>query len=84
MVDPDSGYPDGKSRYCRRLGHPVPFRYCRLTDGERPCPSILGCWGVDEEVRPFAEEILQQAEIPPRQDKAVQLYELIKKAREAG
>jgi hypothetical protein len=83
MVVSGSGYPDGKSRYCRRLGHPVPFRYCRLTDGERPCPSILGCWGEDTEVRPFAEEIFSQAEITPRQDKAVQLFELIKKAREA-
>jgi hypothetical protein len=29
---------------CPRLGHEVPFSYCRRESGRLPCARILTCW----------------------------------------
>ena len=75
-------YPDSLSRYCKRLGHPVPFKYCRLTVGDSPCYSIFSCWGQNEDARSAAEFLARSLDYAPRPDKRVQLFDLIKKAKE--
>jgi len=29
---------------CPRLGHEVPFSYCRRESGDLPCIRVLSCW----------------------------------------
>ncbi|NQU45241.1 hypothetical protein HQ520_18315 [bacterium] len=43
---------------CRRLGHEVPFRFCRLEGGDCPCRLILDCWWERFDVRAFLQEHL--------------------------
>jgi hypothetical protein len=31
-------------RACPRLGHPVPFSYCRAESGTMPCAMAIHCW----------------------------------------
>ncbi|WP_319476047.1 hypothetical protein [Marispirochaeta aestuarii] len=83
MVEERTGYPDGKERYCRRLGHPVPFRYCRLTADGTPCSSIRECWVGDPELRELAAELAESLPGNSAPPKSAQLYELIRRAREA-
>ncbi len=82
MVENSAGYPDETSRYCKRLGHPVPFKYCRLTATGIPCDSILSCWGEDEKAGDAARLIAADMQPAVRRDKRVQLFDLIKKAQE--
>ena len=41
---------DRMETYCRRLGHAVPFGYCRkenctaMTEKKLPCSKIMDCW----------------------------------------
>jgi len=41
---------DQLETYCRKLGHSVPFSYCRIENGSQmpngrlPCSKILDCW----------------------------------------
>ncbi|WP_319558974.1 hypothetical protein [Marispirochaeta sp.] len=84
MVKGSVGYPDGKKRYCRRLGHPVPFRYCRLTADGTPCTAIRGCWTGDAEVRELTAKLAESLPGSCASPKSAQLYELILRAREAG
>jgi hypothetical protein len=30
--------------YCRKLGHTVPFSYCRIENRRLPCSKIYSCW----------------------------------------
>ena len=46
---------DARIGYCRRLGHHLPFAYCRDTGGDGPCPKILDCWYECFDVRSFLE-----------------------------
>lgn len=71
--------------YCRMLGHPLTFSYCRSTEGSTPCRRIIDCWFQRIPVRQFAEEhfsdeILQQISSPPR-DKMLTILELIEQAK---
>jgi len=43
MTDKDKEY-ERRQAYCRRLGHPVPFAYCRRVSGGLPCSAVLDCW----------------------------------------
>jgi hypothetical protein len=81
MVETDHRNTDLRRRYCRRLGHEVPFRYCRLTADGRACSSILGCWQNNAEIAPLAAKAAELA-APPAGDKRLQLAELIRRARE--
>ncbi|MDD5168920.1 MAG: hypothetical protein PHN75_08885 [Syntrophales bacterium] len=79
---------------CPRLGHEVPFSYCRREAGDLPCLKILSCW------QPFfpVESMLKEempAEVWVRfmerkpKDKLVTIIDLIEAAkrrreREAG
>lgn len=75
-------------RYCPRLGHEVPFRYCRLPGAEVPCRMLEGCWVGELDVAAFlashfsAEQIERMAAPPP--DRACTLVEMIERARQAG
>ena len=82
MVEEGTGYPDAKERYCRRLGHPVPFRYCRLTADSTACSAIGECWAGDPEVRDLAAKLTESGSKIPAPPKSAQLYELIRRARE--
>ncbi len=82
MVGEAGGFPDETSLYCKRLGHPVPFKYCRLTIGDRPCESILSCWGEHPLAGDAARGIASEITPAVRPDKRVQLFDLIKKAQE--
>ena len=35
---------DTRERYCRMLGHQVPFHYCRTVKEALPCGKIRDCW----------------------------------------
>jgi hypothetical protein len=30
--------------YCRKLGHTLPFKYCRIESNGLPCSKIMDCW----------------------------------------
>jgi len=78
---------DEKSIRCRRLGHPVPFHYCRTEGGEKPCRLLLDCWWESFDVVAWARENLDPeiaAELerrPPPPDKRINLFELIEQAK---
>jgi hypothetical protein len=35
---------DDKKNYCRMLGHPINFSYCRIMNDSLPCGKVLDCW----------------------------------------
>lgn len=72
-----------KERYCRRLGHPVPFSYCRTTVAASPCTGILGCWADDPDLAVAAREAATGINPGVGKDKRIQLYDLIRRAAEA-
>ena len=47
---------DGRSIRCRKLGHAVPFRYCRSEAQGALCASILDCWWEVFDVETFLRE----------------------------
>ncbi len=70
--------------YCRMLGHPLTFSYCRSTEGSTPCRRIIDCWFQRIPVQKyleenFSDEALQQISSPPR-DKVLTILELIEQA----
>ena len=79
---------DQCTQRCRRLGHPVPFHYCRTESGDRPCRLLLDCWWETFDIVAWARENLDAevaAELehhPPPPDKRVNLFELIQQAQE--
>ena len=72
--------------YCRRLGHPVPFRYCRSTVEARPCARIADCWFERFDVTSYLREQLSADELArldaPPPAKIVSLVDLIEAARQ--
>lgn len=75
---------------CRRLGHAVPFRFCRCEGGDldAPCRLLRDCWwerfDVARYVRahypPDVAERLEADAPPP--DKVLSLVEMIRQAQE--
>ena len=76
---------DGRSTYCRMLGHQITFGYCRKPGRELFCSRIRDCWTgkieIDEYIQKFfsPEEIAQA--LKPAVPKVASLLELIKKAQ---
>jgi hypothetical protein len=78
------------TRYCRYLGHHVPFRYCLNGDGTVSagpafCRNIIGCWEETLDIRGllrkhYSEEEIVQRTAPP-QPKMASLYSLIQEAK---
>jgi len=80
---------DERSTRCRRLGHAVTFRYCRLQEGSTVCHRILDCWWEVFDVRGFLEEHLSSDEMarllqPEAKPKVLSLIELIEQAKKAA
>ncbi len=76
---------DELTGYCRRLGHPLRFGYCRTTSGDAPCPKILDCWHERFDVVGYLRHhgppgFLEVANAPPP-PKLASLVELVEKAR---
>ena len=71
---------------CPRLGHEVPFSYCRYEGGDLPCTRVLSCW------QPFfPAEAYLKGNMPPDlwerfvnqtpKEKVITLIDLIEAAR---
>ncbi|MCF7929851.1 MAG: hypothetical protein K9L29_12320 [Spirochaetales bacterium] len=77
---------DQKIIYCRKLGHKLPFSYCRREKGGLPCPKILDCWFEQLPVRRFLEDhySLEERErvFEPRKDRMLSIVELARRAKE--
>jgi hypothetical protein len=91
MVDMERKNSAGENtRYCRQLGHHVPFRYCLEGDGTASngpgfCRNIISCWGETLDIRgllrkKYSEEEITQRIAPP-QPKMASLYSLIREAK---
>jgi len=48
---------------CGRLGHEVPFGYCRREEFGKPCRLILDCWQGQFDVRSFLQAHLPDASV---------------------
>ncbi len=74
---------------CPRLGHQVPFSYCRIENRGLPCFKTLDCWHLHFPVADFLKNALSPEEWEktferPVKPKTVSLLELIEKAKQAG
>ncbi|MBN1270961.1 MAG: hypothetical protein JXB26_01715 [Candidatus Aminicenantes bacterium] len=61
---------DTKTIYCRKLGHFIPFLYCRRARDGDPCSHILDCWFgtfpiADYLKEHYSENEIQQIFSPP-------------------
>ena len=76
---------DGRRRRCPRLGHEVPFGYCRRPARDLPCGRIADCWWEQFDVAGFlrahyAPEQIGRILAPPA-PKAATLVDLIRQVR---
>ena len=76
---------DNKTIRCKRLGHPVAFRYCRTEAEGKLCPQILNCWWQVFDVRAFLSdtdpEALDELTERPSQPKLATIVDLIEAAK---
>ena len=81
---------DNENIYCRKLGHHVPFKYCRIEKLELPCVKILDCWFKKIKIKDFLKEnysekdleYLFKASAPT--PKITSLIELIEQAKKVN
>ena len=71
---------------CPKLGHQVPFSYCRQENLGSPCIRTLDCWyryfAVEVYLRrELSEEEWQRAFEKPQQPKVLSLVEMIEAAQ---
>ena len=83
-----SGEYEKKEVRCPKLGHQVPFGYCRKENQGMPCPRALACWEPWPEVIASMKEGLspkqwEQAFNRPPKPKLTTLVELIEEAKRA-
>ena len=80
---------DRRARRCPRLGHEVPFQYCRqgsrVSGSDCPCRKILDCWfeafDVEEFVRAYyGAEAIEKISAQPK-DKLTSIVEMIQQAQ---
>jgi hypothetical protein len=76
---------DSEEIYCRKLGHRLSFKYCRIERNGLPCARILDCWFERFPIEDFinthyTEEEQARIFAPPKQ-KTETLIDLIKKAQ---
>jgi len=80
---------DAQTIRCRRLGHEVPFGYCRREAGHTPCRLLLNCWWEQFDVQAFVREhfaedvvkALEEARSSPAPPKMLSLLEILEQAR---
>jgi len=86
MAEPIDAH-DALRRRCPKLGHAVPFAYCRAPGQDLPCPHIFDCWWETFDVEGFIRSHFSEAEIGritrPPPDKRATIVELIERARRA-
>jgi hypothetical protein len=79
------GEHDERQRYCRMLGHSVPFGYCRSVKGGIPCSRVLDCWFEIFPIRSFIDEHYGEDErsriFAPPKSKMETLVELVNQAK---
>ena len=86
--DTGPGAHDARRLRCKRLGHEIPFGYCRVQPAtEAPCPEILNCWWQTFDVAVFlrrhlSPEVWQGLTQPTAQPKVVRILDLIEQARQ--
>lgn len=86
----ESSPPDeGHKIRCPKLGHQIPFSYCRFEQVDFPCSKILDCWHehfnvVDHLKEVLAPEVIEKLLHPIQKPKVLSLLELIEKAKKAG
>jgi len=74
---------DELDAYCPKLGHQVPFKYCRTMENNFPCKNVLGCWGgtLDSSFWSFyTKEELAKIFVQPK-SKMVQILEIAERAK---
>ena len=54
---------DQMEGYCRKLGHSVPFSYCRIENGKQPCSKIYDCWFARIPIQDFIQKNYTPEEI---------------------
>ena len=74
---------------CPRLGHQIPFSYCRSENKGIPCFKILDCWHSHFPVEEFLKQELtpeqwEKAFNSPPKPKMISLVELIEQAKKRG
>ena len=76
---------DSEEIYCRKLGHHLSFKYCRLVNEQLPCPKLADCWFQQLPIQDFLKQNYTKDEInrifSPPSDKMSSLLNLIKKAQ---
>ena len=78
---------DSETIRCKRLGHDVSFKYCRMLEGKTVCRSIRDCWWtrlpVDEVLHGLLtdEEFAALAAPRPKPPKLVDLIRLAQEAK---
>ena len=82
-----SAQEDSRKRRCPRLGHEVPFRYCRMQEADRLCPQVLNCWWECFAVEDFLRSCYPQEDVdallhPSSRPKVSTILELIEEAKE--
>lgn len=71
---------------CRRLGHEVPFSYCRTENRGLPCFKVLDCWFerflVEEHLRgELTPEEWEKVFLKPPRPRVLTLLDLIETAK---
>jgi hypothetical protein len=88
MVEPKIETYDSIQRYCRILGHEVPFSYCRIMSQDLPCRNILDCWKGVFPIQDFIEHFYSEEEIArflePPKPKLAQIFEIMEKAKKSS
>ena len=77
---------DHRHRRCPRLGHDVPFRYCRTQEAEKLCPRVLDCWWERFDIETFLRSCYPGEDVdallhPASQPKVATILELIEAAK---
>jgi len=77
-----------RARYCRMLGHDVPFSYCLNPGRELFCRHIVNCWFDRFDINAylaehFDEETRERALRPP-EPKVTSLLSLIEQAKSSA
>jgi len=79
---------DNLEQRCRRLGHPVPFGYCRQLPEGRPCGLILDCWHERFAVADFVKQHYTpeqiEAFLAPPKPKLASILEIVERAKKAA
>ena len=79
---------DKLEMYCSRLGHAVPFKYCRQAEIELPCPRIVNCWKTQIPIEDYLREKYDENTMnrilhPQKPGKIISLIEEVQKHKKS-